>query len=347
MTGGRIGLLVAAALAVAGLAAWLETRVPQQSAPAERRLALPGLADALDALTQVKISRGDGSVVTLQKQAPPAGWIVAERNDSVDASRLRNLLNGLASMRVVEEKTGDAARYPVLQVEDATGAAAKSTRIDVSGAGKAWTVLLGKDAEPQGSYVRVLPAPAALLVEPRLQTDTLPARWIDTLLLDVKAARIQQVEVTLHGAPAYALSRSKPESAAGSPAGVADLGFMKLPPGRKPVSPAMLTGAASALEDLHIDDVHDPLAQLPKDAAHALFVTFDGLAVRFDGWTDTGRTFVRVHAESKSPETAAEAGRIDARAARHDFELPSYKYNAIFRSIDSLLEPVARAGGKR
>jgi hypothetical protein len=287
--------------------------------------------------------------VTLQRQDSPdksaakAAWSVAERNDSVDAAKLRALLATLSSMRVVEEKTADPARYAVLQVEDATGAQAKSTRIDVTGAGKTWTVLLGKPAEPQGSYVRVPPAPATLLVEPRLEVDMLPPHWMDTALVDIKPARIQQVEVRLAGKAAYALSRNKHDKDARD---TADLGFVKLPPGRKPVSPAMLTGAASALDELHIDDVRGPLAQLPKETSHARFTTFDGLAVDVDGWSDSGKAVVRVRAESKSPDTAAEAERINARAQRHDYELPSYKYNAIFRSIDALLEPVARPGAR-
>ncbi len=81
---------------------------------------LKALKAQLNEVTEVRVSRGDGSKTTLKKQ--PSGWIVAERDYAADSGKVRKLLIDLSSLETVEIKTSDPAKYSQLGVEDANDA---------------------------------------------------------------------------------------------------------------------------------------------------------------------------------------------------------------------------------
>ena len=328
MNARRAVVLALAALVVAGSAVWVQMRNAAQTAAPPAALVLAGLADSLDTVSEVRLARGDGIATTMQRQAGSgAGWMVTQRGYAVDEVKLRKLLLDLSTLRAIEEKTSDPARYAVLDVQDATGADSHAVRIDVVAGSRTWTLLVGKAAQPSGTYVRVPPAPAAWLVQPPIGADPEPARWIETALVDVQASRVQQVSVRPAEGPAYTLSREHPETA--------DFKLKPVPPGRKPAGSAVLNAAASNLAQLHADDVQAPPATLPPHASHASVRTFDGLVLDLDGHRDGTRAWVRVHAGGTD---AAAAAAINARLDGRDFELAAYKFDAIFRPLDALLE---------
>ena len=73
------------------------------------------LKPALGEVSEVRFAKGDGSRTTLRKSAD--GWTVVERQYPADASRVRELVLNLASLKVVERKTQDPANYAKLGVE--------------------------------------------------------------------------------------------------------------------------------------------------------------------------------------------------------------------------------------
>ena len=169
----RLIAMVVAALLVAGAAVWVSVRSrPERAAPGDRPV-LASLAQSIDAISQVRVSRGDGTATTLQRR--DGGWFVAQRNYPADPGKLRSLLIGLSGLHTIEQKTSDPARYAALNVEDAAGVQARSVRIDVVAGAQAWSLLVGKAAESNASYVRVPGAAAALLAKPRIDADPQPA----------------------------------------------------------------------------------------------------------------------------------------------------------------------------
>jgi uncharacterized protein DUF4340 len=285
--------LVSAAVLVAAAAVLVSKRSgPERQAPVDRPV-LTSLADSLDSVSEVRLSRGDGTATTLQRR--DNGWFVAQRNYPADPGKLRSLLISLSGLRVIETKTSDPARYAALGVEDATGAQSKSIRIEVVAGPHTWSLLLGKAAEPDGSFVRVAGQPAALSVAPRLDVDPQPARWILPQVLDVAADHVQRVAVHPAMGPSYWLARDA--------RGAADLTLHGVPAGRKPAGAAMLDGAAGVLSRLNVDDVKERRSAALEHPSQASFRTFDGLQLDLDGYREANTAWIRIHA-SEDAETA-------------------------------------------
>jgi hypothetical protein len=87
---------------------------------------------------------------------------------------------------------------------------------------------------------------------------------------------------------------------------------------------------------LSFDDVGK--ASAAAAAAHALFRTFDGLEVDVAGRKDGARSLVTVSARATAKQTEAEAQTRNARLGGWEFEIPDYKYAAIFRPLEDLLK---------
>jgi hypothetical protein len=366
----RLVPLVLAALLVAAAAVWVSSRNrPEHAAEASAPL-LASLADSIDAVSEVRLARGDGTATTLQRR--DSGWFVAQRNYPADIGKLRTLLINLAALHTVEEKTTDPGRYAQLNVEDANGPQAHSVRIDLAAGERKWSLLLGKPGEPNGSFVRLSGAAGALLVQPRIEADPQPARWIRTDLIDVAADRVQQVSVRPAEGPAYSLAREA--------RGVADLTLHAVPPGRKPAAPAVVDAAAGALARLNAQDLKERAASAPEHPNRASFRTFDGLLVDLDGYRDGEAAWIRVTAgvdpetarrfapppapagqakppeaatakdapangtEAKTPDPAAEAAAINSRLGAYDFQIPVYPYDQLYRQLKDLLAPPDHAG---
>jgi hypothetical protein len=291
-------LVVAAAVYVA------KRSSPERSAPPNQPV-LTSLADSLDSVGEVRLSRGDGTATTLQRR--DNGWFIAQRNFPADPAKLRSLLINLSGLRTVETKTSDPARYAALGVEDATGAESHSVRIEVVAGAHTWSLLLGKAAEPNGSYVRIAGAKAALSVEPRLDADPQPSHWILPQVLDVASDRVQHVAIHPMAGPSYWLARDTRAAA--------DFTLHSVPAGRKPASPSMIDGVAGVLAKLNATDVKQRATAPLDHPSQASFRTFEGLQLDLDGYRDGGATWIRIHA-SEDPATAKRFAESQAAAAK-------------------------------
>jgi hypothetical protein len=330
---------------VAAAAVWVSSHSGAQRTAPVAVAVLPSLAETIDAVSEVRLARGDGTATTLVRG--DKGWIVAQRKYPADQAKLRALLIGLSTLRPIEEKTSDPARYAVLDVEDANDAKSHSVRVDVAAASRTWSLLIGKPSGSSATFVRAPGSAAAWLVQPRIDADPQPARWIATNLLDVSSDRVQQVSISPAGGPSYALARERQD--------VPDLALRAVPPGRKPASAAVIGAVAGALTRLNAEDVRDWSPAAPEHPSRARFRMFDGLQLDLDGYREGIKTWVRINASvdqatarrfasgKPTPQNGqapdAEAAAINAHAQAHDFELPAYKYDAIFRPLEELLAP--------
>ena len=367
MNARRSIVLGAAALVVAGAAMWVSVRNGPEHAAGDQPV-LTALAESLDSVNEVRLSRGDGVATTLQRR--DNGWFVAQRDYPADPARLRSLMIQLSTLRTVEPKTSDPAHYEALNVEDAAGAQSHSVRIDVVAGARTWALLLGKAAEPSGGFVRVAGTAMALLAQPRIEADPQPTHWIKTELIDVAADRIQQVTVHPADGPSYWLARDA--------RGVADLTLHGVPPGRKPAAPTVLDALARTLTRLNAEDVKHRAAGAPEHLSRASFRTFEGLQLDLDGYREGASNWIRVSAsvdqetarrfaptpaagqanasakegepksagpqvaqtkdpDSKGPDAPSEAAAINSRLGSYDFQIPVYQYDAIYRQLRELL----------
>jgi hypothetical protein len=322
------------------------------------------LEKSLGQVDEIRLSKGDGSRTTLRKT--DSGWTVVERGFPADGTRVRELALGLANLRVIERKTSDPANYPKLGVESTDTPTATGTLVEVGAGDRTWSVIVGKSADNRAIYVRKPDAAESLLASPFLSVDPDQKRWIDRLVVDIPGDRVHEISVKRGRDPAYLLRRAERG---------ADLALTPVPKGREPASPMSLASQAEALAKFNFDDVRaqpDPAPGTPDTATYRLF---DGQVIEIQGRRDGDKAFVSVSArrdpalaaqfaaapasateslakgESPVTEAAAEAKpaeslpvdqtveRLGARAQGVEFEIPVYKYEAIFKPHEDLLEP--------
>jgi uncharacterized protein DUF4340 len=352
MSARRVGWLLAAGLAVIAFAIWLSSRRHLERDMMVGSLVLPGLEHNVNTVTKVSLRKGDGTHATLQKDQDT--WRVEERGWPADVSKVRKLLLDLGALNIVEEKTRLAANYPQLGVEDVSSPKATGTLIDVTSPTRSWAVIIGKSSGAKSGYVRIANAPQTLLAAPLVSVDSDPKNWLERTLLDVPVARIREVQEHPAQGPAFSATREKKEQT--------DFTVSPLPKGRELTSAAAAEPITTALASLNLDDAHKADPKPDSAAAHALYKTFDGLEVEVSGHKDGTRSLIAINARSIAKDTtakdttakdttakdaagkdaagkdpAAEADQINARLSGWEFEIPDYKYNAMFSPLEDLL----------
>lgn len=321
-----LSLIVAGCLLV-GAGLWLISRRGADSAETQG----PVLAlkqDDLNAVTRLRIFKGDDSHTTLTRDA--THWIVAERGYPADTGQVRKLLLDLSALQVEEQKTTDPALYAKLGVEDPRGAQAASTGVDIDVNAKTLGLIVGKTSGTASVYVRVAGAAQSLLANPQLTPDADPRHWLERSVLDIPADQIVEVDLKVTGESDYTIKRS----AAG---GGADYVVTPIPKGRELADPAAPASQAGGLAGLQLDDVRKASALAP--AATATFQTSDGLALTLTGLKVGETRYLTVAATGTAPAAQQKAREINARLAGWEFEVPGYRYDALFRPLEQLLKP--------
>ncbi len=361
MTPPRLALLALAALAATGGAFWLSAQRHLERAVGVGDPVLPQLRAALNDVAELRLSRGDGTLVTLRRGEQ--GWSVVERGWSADAGKVRKLLLDLSALAIVEEKTHDPARYPVLGVEDVAGPSANGTRLDVKTTqGAIHSLIVGKTSGARESYVRAVGAAPSYLASPQIAVETVPARWLDTALLDVAAAQVRAVTVQPRGRPARSLEGAQltPELA-GALAGLTledvRVRALEASGGGTPAAPAAarlryvtwdgLTLELEGREDgarrwISVTAAFDPAAARPRPAPPpAAAAPSAGIAapVAADAATSAaaapGASTADAGGGAASADPKARAAAITRRTAGREFEIPAYRYATLFGDGDA------------
>ena len=356
--------LAVAAVALLGAGLWLNAHRDAQQATLGGGAVFTDLKPALGDIDEIRFSKGDGSRTTLKRGAD--GWIVVERNYPADSARVRELALNLAAMKVIEPKTGDPSNYAKLGVEPADSPTATSTLVELVAGKKTWSLLVGKSASGRGVYVRKPADKTSALAEPTVSVDPDQKRWVDRLITDLPGADVHDIAVTPASGPAYLLTRARPADA--------DLVLSPVPKGRKPATSMSLDAQAEALSAFNFDDVLPVGDPAPAPTDKAVWRTFDGQVIELAGRRTTDKAFVTVTAHRDpalaaqfpaatptpatptpaAPAAAAPAAakpgaaepkpaaktveRLAARSAGVQYEIPVYKYDALFKPEEELLE---------
>jgi hypothetical protein len=352
--------LAAVTVVVLGAGVWLSMHRSSQQSDLGSAAVFEDLKPALGEVTEVRLSKGDGSKTTLRKSAE-GGWTVVERQYPADTSRVRELVMNLANLKVVERKTQDPANYAKLGVETPDSPTATSTLVEVVAGKKSWALIVGKGADARAVYVRKPAEPGSVLAEPLVTADPDQKRWIDRLLVDLPGANVHDVAVKPASGPGYVLTRAQ--------RGAAELTVTPVPKGRKAATSMSLGTQTDALTGFHFDDVRAVPSPAVAATDVATYRTFDGQVIEFSGHREADKAFVTVTTRrdpalaAKFPEAPAAtpaaappappapavtpvatkpadqtAEKLGARAKGVEFEIPAYKYEAIFRKQEELLE---------
>ncbi len=330
MTPRRVALLLAVGLALIVFAIWLSSRRHLEHATLAGDLVLPGLEQQVNTVSEVDLRRGDGTRTTLKKAS--VGWVVGERDWAAEPGRVRKLLLDLGALNVVEEKTRLPANYPQLGVEDVSTPTATGTQIDVVTPGRTFALIVGKTSSGKSGYVRVAGAAPSLLAAPLLTPEADPKTWLERALVDVPQTRIRQVDEKPADGPSFSATRDKKEQP--------DFTVAPIPKGRKLTSAGAADSIAASLAALTLEDVHKAAPPADVRLSRAVFRTFDGLELEVSGRKDGTRALITLAARSTAKDAEAEAHALDTRLTGWEFEIPDYKYGAIFRTLDDLLQPL-------
>lgn len=369
----RSGLLAAAALVLLVAGLWLSMHKSSVQGDLGGGSVFADLGPAVGDVSEVRLSKGDGSRVTLRKAGD--AWKVVERDYAADASRVRELILSLTSMKVIEAKTSDPANYPKLGVEAPDAPTATSTLLEVVAGAKTWSLIVGKSAEGRAIYIRKPADATSALAQPALTVDPDPKRWLDRQVTDLPGASVQEIAVKPATGPAYLLSRAARTDT--------DLVLSPVPKGRQAASSMSVNGQADTLTAFNFDDMRPIPESAPPATDHATFRTFDGQVLEFAGRRQDNKAFVTVTAtrdaalaarfaappaaapaatpvtpaadSAAAPSPAPPAGepptvtpakpedqtveRLAERARGIEYEIPQYKYEALFKPQEQLLEP--------
>jgi hypothetical protein len=335
MNARRVGWLLVAGLLVIGFAIWVSSLRHLERATLAGDLVLPGLEHGVNTVTELRLHKADDTHTTLQKGA--SGWLVAERGWPAEVNKVRKLLLDLGALNVVEEKTRLSANYPALGVEDLSTPKASGTRIDVVSPARTWALIIGKPSGAKSGYVRVVNAPQSFLAAPLLTVDAAPKNWLVTALLDLPAERLREIEQRPAEGAAFSATKQKTDDA--------HFTVTPVPKGRELSGPGAADSLAAALSALALEDVAKATAADPK-APRAFFRTFDGLEVEVAGRKDGNRALVTLSARATTPAANEEAQHLKTRLDGWEFEIPDYKYAAIFTPLTELLKPLPEPPAK-
>jgi hypothetical protein len=326
----RVLVLLAAGIVIVVFGVLLASHRDSEHGTSSGDLVLPGLETVLNNVTEIRLTKGDQTHTTLKKGA--TDWVVSERDYPADSGKVRKFLLDLGALNIVEEKTRNPASYPQLGVEDTTTPKATGTRVAIVTPSKVYEIIVGKSSGAKSGYVRVPAAQQALLVAPSLSVDADPKRWLDHTLFDVAQDRVKEVDEKPGEGPSFTASREKKEQT--------DFAVSNIPKGRELTSPVAADSIAGALGGLTLDDVRKAASAGDAKVSHAIFQTFDGLDLDVAGRKDGTHDLITITAHSTTKETADEAQKLTAQLQGWEYEVPSYKYDTIFTSLDTLLKPV-------
>ena len=348
----RFVTLLVTALLVVSLGLYMSTRRVAHRESSQGGALFPALAGELASVSSLEIRKASPTPnVTLHKKGED--WTVAQRADyPADVSKIRRLLLSLADAKIVETKTADPANFPLIGLEDPASATATSTQIAFTVKDGVHSLIVGKSAG-EGNFVRRGDENQSFTVTPGVFVETEPKAWVDAKLLDISVADIQRIEVKAAGGPNYSIHRlpappappksEKPEAPAAAGAAApkpaeaapppADPGFALdgVPAGRKAANAESLAPSSSAFSGLSADDVAQAAAvDFTKPSTAALSLK-DGSVITITGTVLGDKHWIQFSGVKDAAFTAKSAGRA--------YQLPSYRYDSIFRPLEQLLVP--------
>jgi hypothetical protein len=376
MTSRKLSILALVAVIAVIAGVWLASR--QTSPPSVESAALyPDLKSELASITALRIVKPGGQPA-LEVKRSDNGWTVAERhNYPADDAKLRKLITSLTEAKVLEEKTSNPESYKALGVEDVSDAAAGGVQIELDGPKQPIKLIVGKQAQgAQAQYVRRAGEPKSWLVNKSIDTSSSADQWLRKDVIDVSADRVQSAEVTVGKSKPYSAIKkaradadftveglpkgkalSSPSAADNFATALAGLTLSDVQSASEMTDPPSARATIKTFDGLVTE-----VTGWQKDNKHyvALKTSYDAtLADKFKVATaDAEKKDGTAEAAKKDGEGAPPAADKPTDAAAKSaarnveeestkantqlngwvYEIPAYKYEAIFKPLDELIK---------
>lgn len=278
---------------------------------------VPGLDAKLDQVVAVEVAAGEERFTVTNTGS---GWALKEREDyPVPEDRVRELLVGLADLKLLEAKTARPDRHARLELEDPAGEDAKSVAVTLrNGAGDALAgTVVGKRrysvyaGGKGGTYVRRADETQTWLAEGELKVGKTPRDWLDREVLRVDEKQIQRVGVRQPDGTELTAGKETPLAN--------DFVVDDIPEGRKLSSDTAGNRLRNAFAYVDLDDVR-PAAGLtfPEPYHQAHMTTFDGFVVTAEIAEIDGEKWARFTARAEPAGAAAQPAATEESAKAED-----------------------------
>jgi len=242
------------------------------------KLVAPDLAKSINNVQTITIARKK-STLTITRAKD--GWRVKERGGyPANPDKVKEILVGLAGMKVLEPKTNRPELYERLNLRDLKHKDSAAQLVTVVGPGNKTLVklLIGKTARgrfgPGTAYYRKPGEKRAWKASGDISIDHDPANWIDKDLADIRKTRIRLVAVSSKDGETVAIARPKPGAAL-------KLTTDPLPDGMVPKTDGTISAVANLLEKLELEDVREAakIDWSKKAVSTAEIRTYDGIVI--------------------------------------------------------------------
>lgn len=377
MTSRKLSILaiVAVIAVVAGL--WLAGRQTSPPSTESAAL-YPDLKSEMASVTAVRIVKAGGTPALEVKRGEGGWTVAERHNYPADEAKLRKLITSLAEAKVLEEKTSNPESYSALGVEDVSDAAAGGVQIELDGPKQPVKLIVGKQAQgAQSQYVRRAGEPKSWLVNKSIDTSSSADQWLRKNIIDVSADRVQSAEVTIGKSKPYSAVKktradadftveglpkgkelSSPSAADNFATALAGLSLSDVKAASEVTDPPSARATIKTFDGLVTE-----VSGWTKDDKHyvALKTSFDAtLADKFKVATaesekkdaaseeqkdapanSEGAPPADKPADTAQPATrdvAEESTKANAQLDGWVYEIPAYKYEAIFKPLDELIK---------
>jgi hypothetical protein len=368
-------MLIVAVLAVIAITSAIVVANFRTESPREaNELLYPELKAQADSVKAIRIFKaGDARALEIVRAGDR--WTLTERNGyPIAAVKARNLVRALANAEILEEKTADESKYAALSVEDVKSADAKGIRVEFEGPGDVVNLIVGKDG-PGGksSFVRRVGEQKSWLVNEQLNASPEARDWLDKDIVNISADRIQSATISTAGLKAYAAAKASRADADFKVEALPRGKELSSPSAANAVATALLSltlddvlpksevaadKAAAQATYRTFDGLIVQLEGFRKNEKHyiTLSTSYDqALADRFklpttvadpkpsegdaakaeDGKNENAQT---ANADAGKPNVEDEAKQVADKVGNWAYEIPQYKYDALFRPLDEMLK---------
>ena len=235
----------------------------------------PALASNAGTVAAIELRQGP-NVLTLEK-AEGGHWRLKERGGyPVPADKVRTLMVSLAEADLVEAKTRVADRYGLIDLEEPTGAGAKSRSVrllDAKGSVLAEAVVGKKRSDAfgfgkSGTYVRKPGDAQTWLANADLDVSADLKDWVKTDVFQIDSSKVSRVTVEMPGEQPLKIERNADKK----------LTVAGIPQGQKLKDEGTADSIARAAAYIDFDDVRKQTSSAaPKDVSTIKLETDNGL----------------------------------------------------------------------
>lgn len=341
-------LILAGVTAVSVIAASVAVvdRAEHFSTEAKGVTMFPGLADKANDVAKVIIRSREETVVA---EKGKDRWIMKSKdNYPVDITKVRRLVAGLATIRLLERMTADPKKHSKLEVEaiKAKDSRSKSAELQDSKGNTLAKVIIGKlelitsHANVPGLYVRKPGDNQSWRAEGEVIIPSSAENWLIGGVINIKKNTVKRISFRDQGKDKEAFSVQRP--AIGKD--------FTLEP--KPEKGALKQDKAKELEDL-LDDVElqdvrkRGKIQFNTNVRYVTVETFDGLLINLDVLKLMDKYWVnfKVSAVDSSNETASKrAAEFNKVVQDWTYEIIDWKGDKYITKYKDLIDEKAKAG---